>query len=727
VNISNPAAPVHAGKILHPAGGSILRFANSVFVSGNYSYVTSGAGLNPRGLEIVNVTNKSAPVHEGKLNDGAGIAPFLDYPKGLFVSGNYTYVASSNSNALEIVNVTNKSAPVHEGSIVNGAGGALLLGASDVYVSGNYAYVASENSNALEIVNIANPAAPVHAGSITDGTGGAKLFDPIGVHVSGTYAYVVSGFGNSLEIIDVSNPAAPVHRGSIINGTYAHLDFPLSVYVSGNRAYVASGTSKGLVVIDVSDPTNPRQEAFLSNGVGGARLNFPYDVQVLGNCAYVAARDSNALEIVDLADTTWYPKIYGTNVNVASATHIDAVAFALTNRPSGPYNVIVSNYNGEQGLLANGFTLAGPPAPIVTGISPSSGSTSGGTIVTITGTGFTGATSVRFGSTAATSYTVNNPTTISATSPVGTAGIFDITVTTAWGTSATSSSDQFTYVSSTPTPTPTPTSSASGGSSQSDSDYPSQLSGTYAITSPGASAGQSMNFVTGDRVTEFRPYAIISVTVEPKEKRGQTELIITKTYMDGVSIPGNRHTAGIASIVLVGVNPSAVDHGIITFAISKSWLEQYSISPKDIVLMHNTDGIWSELPTTYDQETGDAYYFSGTTSSFSYFAVTTRTTETTGNAVATPALIITSDNSIKPVSEKVLTPGPVMKTVESHQVIVTTPVAATLSQEPQTTGGFPFFMILGGVAGIAIVATGGLYIRRWWIRRQNPALFRDYD
>ena len=47
-------------------------------------------------------------------------------------------------------------------------------------------------------------------------------------------------------------------------------------------------------------------------------------------------------------------------------------------------------------------------APVVTSISPTSGPAAGGTTVTITGSGFTGATAVDFGTTPATSFTVNN-------------------------------------------------------------------------------------------------------------------------------------------------------------------------------------------------------------------------------------------------------------------------------------------------------------------------------
>lgn len=83
--------------------------------------------------------------------------------------------------------------------------------------------------------------------------------------------------------------------------------------------------------------------------------------------------------------------------------------------------------------------------PTVSAILPNSGTTIGGTGVSITGTNFTGATSVKFGSTPAVSPHVDSDTQISAVSPTGSVGTVDVTVTTPGGTSATSSNDQFTY------------------------------------------------------------------------------------------------------------------------------------------------------------------------------------------------------------------------------------------------------------------------------------------
>ncbi|HZL27849.1 MAG TPA: IPT/TIG domain-containing protein [Acidobacteriaceae bacterium] len=107
------------------------------------------------------------------------------------------------------------------------------------------------------------------------------------------------------------------------------------------------------------------------------------------------------------------------------------------------------------GVTVNGSdaTFTTPPVPVVTGISPTSGPSAGGTSVTITGTGFTNATIVSFGSTAAASYTVNSATQIAAVSPAGSPGAVHVTVTTSGGTSVTSTADQFTYQKLTPTVT----------------------------------------------------------------------------------------------------------------------------------------------------------------------------------------------------------------------------------------------------------------------------------
>ncbi len=121
---------------------------------------------------------------------------------------------------------------------------------------------------------------------------------------------------------------------------------------------------------------------------------------------------------------------------VNSATQITAVSPAGT----GSVNISVTTANGTA-VSFGSYSYV--PVPAITSLAPGSGPESGGTIVVITGTGFTGATVVTFGSTPATSYTVDSPTQISALSPVG-VGAVTISVTTPGG--STTSVGTFSYV-----------------------------------------------------------------------------------------------------------------------------------------------------------------------------------------------------------------------------------------------------------------------------------------
>ncbi|MBO7746880.1 IPT/TIG domain-containing protein [Paenibacillus sp. MWE-103] len=127
-----------------------------------------------------------------------------------------------------------------------------------------------------------------------------------------------------------------------------------------------------------------------------------------------------------------------TGYTIVSDTQITATVPAGT---AGAANVAVTTIGGT-GTKVGGFTYVAAPATV--SVSPSAGPAAGGTSVTITGTGFTGATAVNFGGEAAASFEVDSNTQITAVAPAGTAGAVDVTVTTIGGTATAAAG--YTYV-----------------------------------------------------------------------------------------------------------------------------------------------------------------------------------------------------------------------------------------------------------------------------------------
>jgi len=128
------------------------------------------------------------------------------------------------------------------------------------------------------------------------------------------------------------------------------------------------------------------------------------------------------------------------------------IVFDLTVLPTAAGTVSIdvvttsTNWDSRFAGKDSTTTTIASAEPTVTAVSPASGPITGGTVMVITGTGFADVTAVTFGSTPASSFTVNSDTSIIATAPPATAiGPVDVTVTTANGTSAVTSADQFTY------------------------------------------------------------------------------------------------------------------------------------------------------------------------------------------------------------------------------------------------------------------------------------------
>ncbi|MEU1850426.1 IPT/TIG domain-containing protein [Streptomyces sp. NPDC019990] len=106
---------------------------------------------------------------------------------------------------------------------------------------------------------------------------------------------------------------------------------------------------------------------------------------------------------------------------------------------AGPVAVSVTTAGGTN----NGLTYTYVDAPTITSLTPTSGPTSGGTAVTITGTGLDSTESVTFDGAPA-PFSVINTATLSVVTPPGTAGAADVVVTNPAGSDT--ATGAFTYV-----------------------------------------------------------------------------------------------------------------------------------------------------------------------------------------------------------------------------------------------------------------------------------------
>lgn len=232
------------------------------------------------------------------------------------------------------------------------------------------------------------------------------------------------------------------------------------VTLEGNTTGGHTGSLPG---VTANDPDHPDDPVSLTNDAPSV---LPLGAHTITWMAVDAAGNrSIATQSVTVVDTTapaltCPPTVAGSypsnpalgNPNVQDV--VDAIPAvskdAPASFPAGTTTVTwtATDHSGNQSSCSQQVTLTSP-APAVTGLSPAGGPLAGGTSVTITGTGFTGATAVNFGSLPATSFTVTSDTSITATATAPAAanvGTVDVTVTTPAGTSATSPADHYNYL-----------------------------------------------------------------------------------------------------------------------------------------------------------------------------------------------------------------------------------------------------------------------------------------
>jgi serine protease len=333
------------------------------------------------------------------------------------------------------------------------------------HVSGT---ISARANNALGIVGVAPEAKvqPIRVLSY-DGGWGSDVIAAINWASGGTVDGVPANT-TPADVINLSlggagmcSPAwqtaidAAVARGAIVVAAAGNSNQDVAGFVPANCnnvVTVASTTSTGARSsfsnfgsgIDIAAPGS----AIWSTVDSGTTRRAGATYKSVSGTSMAAPHVSAVAALLRSFDPTITPVDMTTRIQ-ASATTFPTVggAFQCTTSSCGA------------GLLS--ATAIPTSAPNVTSVAPATGSTAGGTRVTLTGANLTGARSVTFGGAPGTSLTVTSATSVMITTPAGTVGVRDVVIATPTGTATLANA--FTYEE--PPPPPSSPSAPSGGGS----------------------------------------------------------------------------------------------------------------------------------------------------------------------------------------------------------------------------------------------------------------------
>ncbi|MER5430676.1 IPT/TIG domain-containing protein [Streptomyces sp. NPDC002588] len=202
--------------------------------------------------------------------------------------------------------------------------------------------------------------------------------------------------------------------------------------VSPTQVTAVSPSGTGTVGITVTTPGGT------SNPVPFFYVGAPFKASLGATSGPLAGGNSITLNGVGLSTATSvsFGGVTATPTVISDAQLSVTVPAGLA---AGPVGVSVTTAGGTN----NGLTYTYIDVPGITTVAPSSGPTSGGTSVTITGTNLDTTDSVTFDGTPA-PFSVVSSTTLSVVTPPGTAGAVDVVVTNPAGSDT--AVGAFTYV-----------------------------------------------------------------------------------------------------------------------------------------------------------------------------------------------------------------------------------------------------------------------------------------
>ena len=233
--------------------------------------------------------------------------------------------------------------------------------------------------------------------------------------------------------------------GQLGGGSMSNSSIPLPVSGLTEVTAISAGESHALALLGDGEVRSWGANSRGQLGDGTAEnSDSPVAVSGLSGATAVAAGGEHSLAIVAGGVESWGNEVEGQLGNGYRQPQNYPPTWV-----EAPVQVICG-LHGIEGIAAGhaqsfAWGADQETCPGVAGLEPDLGLESGGTEVTITGSGFGSASGVTFGSTPASSFVVESAGRIRAIAPAGTESTVDVTVTNAEGTSVTTPLDRFTF------------------------------------------------------------------------------------------------------------------------------------------------------------------------------------------------------------------------------------------------------------------------------------------
>nr|WP_247602050.1 IPT/TIG domain-containing protein [Cellulomonas denverensis] len=556
VEVVFPAGTVAAGELTLVAPELTAVSPSFGITSGGNTLTLSGSGLT--GAEAVLVGGESAtvltasdteltvtaPAHQPGVVDVVVQFPGADAALPL----SYTYL--DDGTGATFTGIAPEQVPTSGGVPVTVTGTG-LQNAFGVTVGGRAATDVQVNDEGTAIT-FTVPSAEV-AGPAT-----VSVWFPAGAQVAGQLAYL------GPEITAITPAEGPASGGTEVTIEGTGLTGATAVRIGGDPATVLANTG---TTLRITTPAGTAGPADLVVELDGA------DATAAGGFTYL--EDGSGVEVTDLAPAT--SSTGGGGTLTVTGTGLDAVT-AVTIGGTEATDLAVDGDGTELTVTIPASETAGSApvvlvlpagtldageltyvAPTLTDISPAQGPAAGGTGLTLTGTGFTGATEVSIGGVPAT-FTVASDTEITAPTPAHAPGTVDVVIALP-GADATAA-DGFEYLEdgsgATVTGLAPATTSTAGG-------------GTLTVTGTGLSGatGVTVGGVAAQDLTVAGDGSTITVTIPAADAAGPVAVVIefpagtldagTLTYVapavTGVS-PAEGPTGGDTLVTITGTGLS---------------------------------------------------------------------------------------------------------------------------------------------------------------------------